>query len=101
MTQQKPEMNQEKWADEFDKWFNHGTKKEPHGLLASDYYKEIKQFIRQLLDKERRGELKFLRRLKLDFEVIHCECGEEWKNTDPHIAVKKRIKSLKETNDQS
>lgn len=41
------------WKKEFDKWFNHGTVKEPRFAYASGVYPEVKAFIQSLLDKQR------------------------------------------------
>lgn len=34
---------------EFDKWFNHGTKKEPRFAYSSGAYKEVRDFFKQQL----------------------------------------------------
>ena len=39
------------WEKEFDKWFNHGTKKEPRFAYASGIFPEVKEFIRTELQK--------------------------------------------------
>ena len=39
-------------------------------------------------------ELKFLRRLKLEFDVNICDCGEKWKETDCAGYIKERIKNV-------
>lgn len=45
---------------DFDKWFNHGTKDKPHGLLASDYYKEVKEFFKsKLLQIQQETEINY------------------------------------------
>ena len=41
------------WKKEFDKWFNHGTVKEPRFAYASGVYPEVKAFIQSLLNKQR------------------------------------------------
>jgi hypothetical protein len=72
----------------------------PHGFTdfvdedkADEWLAErLTQELNQLVEEER----EFLKRLDLDFKVICCECGEEWKGTDPHNLVKERIKSLKQ-----
>lgn len=48
------------WEKEFDKWFNHGTKKEPRFAYASDAYFEVKDFIQTELTKEREAIIKDL-----------------------------------------
>lgn len=50
-------------------------------------------------DKENEDKDKILNRLErinLDMNVIVCDCGKPYKNTDPHIELKEVIKSLKE-----
>lgn len=46
--------NKPSWQKEFDKWFNHGTKKEPRFAYASGVYPEVKAFIQDLLNRKAR-----------------------------------------------
>ena len=50
-----------------------------------------------LISEEKIKELEVLERLNLEFEVVRCDCGEPYKDTDPHQIVKDRIKELKES----
>lgn len=61
---------------------------------------EIKSFISRTLAEERRRMLgdtqKILKELKLNFDAIVCECGEEWKDTDPAIFVEEKLNEIKQ-----
>jgi hypothetical protein len=46
--------------------------------------------------EERKEYLKFLKRMKLEFDVNVCECGEEWKYTDGAKYIKEEIKLLRQ-----
>jgi len=39
--------------------------------------------------------LKFLKRIKLEFDVNICECGEKWSKTDGADYIKEEIKRVK------
>lgn len=52
---------------EFDKWFNHGTKKQPRFAYASKIYSEVKKFIGEMLDNR---ELAVINKLRMD-----CGCA--------------------------
>ena len=52
----------------------------------------------ELVSKEKKRiieleeEIKFLERLKLEFDVCICDCGEEWKDSDAADMVNIRLK---------
>ena len=50
----------------------------------------------QARKEERREYLRFLKRLKLVFDVCVCECGERWSETDGADLVKEELSKLKE-----
>lgn len=67
--------NKPSWQKEFDKWFNHGTKKEPRFAYASGVYPEVKAFIQDLLDKKAR-EIEGLKDLKQKSDRWRYSAGE-------------------------
>jgi len=65
--------------------------------------KVIEMYVDQLLNlftkrmgEERKKELKFLKRMKLEFDVVVCDCGDEWKDSDGAELVRERIKLLRQ-----
>ena len=62
--------------------------------------KRVKKLLAKELDIQRKeiieDEIKFLERVSLDMEVVVCECGEPYKDTDPHNYLKERIEQLKQ-----
>lgn len=58
-------------VDEFEKWFNHGTKENPHGLLASGYYKEVKNYLIKSIQKAyKAGQVDTAERV---YKLIACD----------------------------
>lgn len=49
--------------------------------------------IKEAVEESRKDEMKFLRRMKLEFDVVVCICGEEWKDTDGADLINERIKT--------
>ena len=40
---------------EYEKWFGHGKKGHLHGLLAEDYFKEVKVYLAEALEEAYRA----------------------------------------------
>lgn len=69
-----PVQEKKEWEDEFDKWFNHGTKKEPRFAYASAVYEEVKYYISQ----------NFISREELKKEIE----GMKLKKKEPYLTDK-------------
>lgn len=67
-------------------------------IIDSAYLAGIEATKKEVLVKQKKElideELEILKRLQLDFNVIECDCGEEWKGSDPHVVVNERIDKL-------
>ena len=64
----------------------------PNGI-AKDLMEEICQREKA---KNRQKFIEILERLKLEFDVNVCECGEKWNETDAADIVNEAIKQLKD-----
>jgi hypothetical protein len=94
---------------DFDKWFNHGTKEQPHGLLASSYYKEVQTFWKvQLTTAYNAGrtslaeEVEEYNEEKLKEKYKTCTTSEFdngyfWATKDLQQQLKTKIEALKGT----
>jgi len=56
---------------------------------------QLKAFIKQEIKRVRKDEIEFLKRLKLEFDVVICDCGEEWKDTDGADLVNERLREIR------
>jgi len=66
------------------------TKKEYEDIIAallSLHEAEVK--------RARVSEVKFLERMKLEFDANICECGEPWNDTDGAVLVNERLSELR------
>ena len=54
----------------------------------------IKQFIQNLLDEQRKEIRKKVERIKLDMDIVVCDCGEPYKGTDPSNLINELLKEL-------
>lgn len=64
---------------------------------AYDAYDNVLEQINELAKPcplERVEEMEFLQSLLLEFEVCRCDCGQEWKDTDAHDLVRRRIAEI-------
>lgn len=66
----------------------------PESLTAIEAYiqSELERKVNELLGVE----LNILERLELEFDVVVCDCGEPYKDTDPHNIVKARLAEVRE-----
>jgi len=63
------------------------------------YHQSIKGFIKELIEQEKikmlRDEIEFLERMELEFNVVVCECGESWIDSDAADLIKERLSYIK------
>ena len=89
----------DKLKEEFEKKFTRINK--GNGELEQKWFvrettsEEMWSFISSNIKKERDARLKFVKRMKLEFDVCVCECGEKWSETDGADLVKEELNKLK------
>lgn len=58
---------------------------------VSDYFLDCRF---KALDEQRKEFKKKLERIKLDMDVVVCDCGEPYKDSDPAILINELIKEI-------
>ena len=58
-------------------------------------YNELKQFIHKEIQAARREELEFLERIKLEIDVVECDCGEPYRESDLADLINERLDKFK------
>lgn len=71
--------------------FNVEDSNEARNTLQNHFRKLLTQQRQEILEEA----LEMMKRLKLEFDVVVCDCGEAWKETDGAGLVKEYIKELK------
>jgi hypothetical protein len=65
-------------------------------IELTDYYATLIEQYTQSKLKAFAGEVKpLIERLELEFQIVVCDCGKPYKDTDPHNVLKELSSSLK------
>lgn len=88
---------QEALIAEFETVFHENIKFPDYGSFVNmtAVLKWLESTLTQVAQESRKSEIKFLKDLKLGFDVWRCDCGEPWKDTDGADMVKERLALLK------
>ena len=91
----------ENWKKEFDEisYYQKVKMKDGSYILVcqnSHLIEKIRQLLKYEKEKDRQKFIEILERLKLEFDVNVCECGEKWNETDAADIVNEAIKQLKD-----
>ena len=83
-------MKKEQIIEEFSKWWD---SYESHPPKSSVIGYLVRKFSRQ--EKEMKAEFKRrLKRIKLDMDVVVCDCGRPYKDSDPADLINELLKQL-------
>jgi len=95
-------IKKEKWEEVFDKLlYKTANNINEGGLVAgigTEPYQrgtaDIKSFISQLLQEQKEEIIEKVKRIKLDMDVVVCDCGEPYKDSDPADLVNELLEFL-------
>ncbi len=82
---------------EYEKKFGNRWKDKNRYLWPEATVNEIWSFIESSLLAYRKEEINFLKRLKLECDVVICDCGSKLKDWDIAMLIKERLSELKDT----
>jgi hypothetical protein len=73
--------------EDLDKWVGE--------LQIDDIFKYADEYARKILTRQKQEFRKRLKRIKLDMDVVICDCGKPYKDSDPADLINELLKAIK------